>query len=135
MSARRGRCPSVRLSIPFSHTPHPFATFRSPENRGDLNQALGSTLPFDQNAILEENMAYIRDSLAVDNVLALGAVGEEGDARRKASAEPGRPTLFLFKLPCRFSLLRLSLGCRTDGFIGCSRASFLGYGNGGFLSE
>lgn len=59
-------------------------------------QALESTLPFDQTAILEENMAYIRDSLALENVKVLDAAGEEGDAKRKASAEPGRPTLFLF---------------------------------------
>lgn len=59
-------------------------------------QALESMLPFDQTAILEENMAYIRDSLGLDNVQILDAAGEEGDTRRKASAEPGRPTLFLF---------------------------------------
>lgn len=59
-------------------------------------QALEATLPFDQRAILEENMAYIRDSLALENVEVLDAAGEEGDAKRKASAEPGRPTLFLF---------------------------------------
>lgn len=53
-------------------------------------------MPFDQTAILEENMAYIRDSLALDSVQVLDAAGEDGDARRKASAEPGRPTLFLF---------------------------------------
>ena len=60
------------------------------------NQALEATLPFDQTAILEENMAYIRDSLALDNVQVLDAAGEEGDARRKSTAEPGRPTLFLY---------------------------------------
>lgn len=55
-----------------------------------------ATLPFDQRAILEENMVYLRDSLSLDDIKVLDAAGEEGDARRKASAEPGRPTLYLF---------------------------------------
>lgn len=41
-------------------------------------------------------MAYIRDSLALENIQVLDAAGEEGDARRKSTAEPGRPTLFLY---------------------------------------
>lgn len=41
-------------------------------------------------------MAYIRDSLGLENVQVMDAEGEEGDARRKSAAEPGRPTLFLF---------------------------------------
>lgn len=61
-----------------------------------MPQALEATLPFDQRAILEENIVYLRDSLGLDDVRVLDASGDEGDARRKASAEPGRPTLFLF---------------------------------------
>ncbi|CAM9824761.1 unnamed protein product [Hapterophycus canaliculatus] len=73
-----------------------FAAFVKAEYEEAGPQALEATLPFDQTAILEENMAYIRDSLALENVQVLDAAGEEGDARRKAAAEPGRPTLFLF---------------------------------------
>eukprot|EP00752_Nemacystus_decipiens_P004015 g3678.t1 len=73
-----------------------FAAFVKAEFEEAGPQALESTLPFDQTAILEENMAYIRDSLALDNVQVLDAAGEEGDARRKSTAEPGRPTLFLY---------------------------------------
>ncbi|CAM9199743.1 unnamed protein product [Ascophyllum nodosum] len=73
-----------------------FAAFVKAEYEEAGPQALESTLPFDQTAILEENTAYIRDSLGVEEVRILDAEGEEGDARKKSSAEPGRPTLYLF---------------------------------------
>lgn len=60
------------------------------------NKALEATLPFDQAAILKENVVYIRDSLGLESLEILDAAGEDGDAKRKASAEPGRPTLYLF---------------------------------------
>lgn len=62
----------------------------------DSPQALESSLPFDQAAILQENISYIRDSLGLKNVEILDVGGAEGDAKKKATAEPGRPTLYLF---------------------------------------
>lgn len=60
------------------------------------SQALESNLPFDQAAILKENLSYIRDSLGVEKLEILDADGPEGDTKKKTAAEPGRPTLHLF---------------------------------------
>jgi len=98
--------PPTLLIITFFLTTNPHPADRELANQDDVSvtvfcgfnfvQALESTLPFDQAAILEENTAYIRDSLGLEEVRILDADGAEGDLRKKSAAEPGRPTLYLF---------------------------------------
>jgi hypothetical protein len=75
-----------------------FGTFMRDESHDRGIDALAVLLPFSQKGILEENSAYIRESLELSQVTfhdvegaALGVV-IPGDPRKISIAKPGHPS-------------------------------------------